>query len=111
MYSLKTKITNYLDYRLYLSEVEVELRSKGEFSHRKINRACGFASPNFIQLVVQGKRSLSEESIIGIVKTFNLSNQESRLFQKMVRANDEKDAIKKVSRLEDFQFMKNYATS
>lgn len=101
MYSLQTKITAFLDYRRFLSEVEVELRARGEFSHRKLNRACGFTSPNYLQLVIQGKRGLTEDSIAGIAKTFGMSVSESRLFAKMVRANDEKIADRKVAWLED----------
>lgn len=101
MYSLQTKITAFLDYRRFLSEVEVELRARGEFSHRKLNRACGFTSPNYLQLVIQGKRGLTEESIAGIAKTFGMSGPESRLFTKMVRANDEKVAERKVAWLEE----------
>lgn len=101
MYSVKTRISDFLDYRVYLSAVETELRNKGEFSHRRWNRDCGFSSPNFLQLVVQGKRKLSPSAADGVIQALQLSKEEGKLFKKMITANDEIDQIRKLGFVEE----------
>jgi uncharacterized protein (TIGR02147 family) len=96
LYSVKTKIHNYLDHRLFLKDIEQELRDQGVFSHRKINRICGFSSPNYLQLVTQGKRNLSEEGARKVCKTFGLSSEDTELFLEIMTVNLEPQMEKRV---------------
>lgn len=44
----------------------------------------GLASPNYLQLVMQGKRNLSEEMAVRVAKTLGLSDAETRYFKGLV---------------------------
>lgn len=100
-YSISTSVSAFLDHRLYLDAVEKELREKGLFSHRQFNRDCGFSSPNFLQLVIQGKRNLSDDGARQVCETLRLSKTETRLFLKMRRANLERDPARRTALLQD----------
>lgn len=100
-YSVETSILSYLDHRLYLGDVEKELREKGVFSHRRFNRDCGFSSPNFLQLVIQGKRNLSEDGARRVCETLGLSKDETRLFLKMMSTNLEMDPVRRTTLLQE----------
>ena len=82
-------IFKYLDYRHFLKDTYREKKeAKGSgFSFRVFSRQAGFASPNFLQLVMEGKRSLSPDGIGRFIKGLRLSRDEARFFDPLVRFN------------------------
>lgn len=84
-------IFNYLDYRSYLRDMfEHHKRKDKKFSFRYFAHKSGFASPNFIQLVFDGKRNLSLESLSKIAKGFGLKKKEREFFEILVFMNQAK---------------------
>ena len=55
----------YSNYREFLRDWFAQLQSSPGFSFRSFSRIAGFNSPNFVKLVVDGKRNLSIESAEG----------------------------------------------
>ncbi len=52
-------IFTYTSYRRFLHDLyEHKKRGSNGFSHRAFVRMCGFSSPNFLKLVIDGKRNL-----------------------------------------------------
>jgi len=57
-------IFEYDNYRAYLRDLyKFYKETKPHFSYRYFPQKAGFRSPNFLQLVIEGKRNLSPESI------------------------------------------------
>lgn len=82
-------IFKYLDYRHFLKDFyreKKEARGSG-FSFRVFSRQAGFAAPNFLQLVMEGKRNLSPDGIVRFIKGLHLSRDEARFFENLVRFN------------------------
>lgn len=61
--------------------------SVASFSFRYFARQAGFASPNFLQLVIEGKRNLTGDSIPKFAKALKLNKQESDFFNNLVLFN------------------------
>lgn len=84
-------VYNYLDYRAFLKEMVAYKKQKSAgFSYRSFSRIAGFKSPNFLQLVVNGQRNLTNESIAKVTKGFALKKQEREFFENMVFMNQAK---------------------
>jgi uncharacterized protein (TIGR02147 family) len=83
--SWKPDIFSYLDYREYLGDYYVAAKKESKaFSYRYFSRKAGFSSPNFLKLVIEGKRNISEESITRFGRALKLSTAEQRFFSNLV---------------------------
>ena len=81
-------IFDYLDYRAFLRDLFNFRKLKNHlFSYRVFAGKAGFSSPNFLKLVIDGKRNLSNESIGKIAKGFGLKKQEREFFENLVFMN------------------------
>ena len=86
-----TEIFGYLDYRKYLADMYTEKKnSDRSFSFRLFAKRAGFASPNFLQLVMQGKRNLSQQGIMKCLQALKLKKAEAEFFENLVRFNQSK---------------------
>lgn len=84
-------VYDYIDYRTYLRDMfEFKKTTQRFFSYRFFAREAGFASPNFLKLVTEGQRNLTNESVAKIVKGFGLKKQESEFFEYLVFMNQAK---------------------
>ncbi|MBI4238804.1 MAG: TIGR02147 family protein [Deltaproteobacteria bacterium] len=82
----------YTDYRAYLRDAYLAAkRANPVCSYRYFARRAGFASPNFLQLVIEGKRNLSQESIHRFAGAFKLRRRERLFFEVLVHFNQAKD--------------------
>lgn len=63
-----------------------------KFSHRYVSAQAGFATSNFLYLVMQGKRNLGHASILKLAKVMRLKKRESLFFESLVQFNQAKDA-------------------
>lgn len=76
---------SFEDYRAYLKAMIAYLKAtKREFSYRYFSRVAGFRSPNFLQLVAEGKRNLSTPSIGKFAKGLGLDAKEQDAFETLV---------------------------
>lgn len=57
------------------------------FSFRFFSKQAGFGSPNYLKLVMDGKRNLSFDAIAKFAKGLRLDNHESEYFRYMVEYN------------------------
>lgn len=84
--SSKPDIFEYLDYRAFLIDVYESAKSRGTaMSYRYLSRRAGFSSPNFIKLVMDGKRNLGDESIQAVAGAIDLNGEEAEFFAALVR--------------------------
>lgn len=78
-------VFEYLDYRAYLRDYFAAAKvQKKQFSFRYFARRAGFSSPNFVQLVMQGKRNLGRAAVDQVTKGLGLTLPESSFFGDLV---------------------------
>jgi uncharacterized protein (TIGR02147 family) len=57
------------------------------YSYRYFSRLAGFSSPNFLKLVMEGERNLTNTSVAGIARGFKLKKPERDFFENLVFMN------------------------
>lgn len=79
----------YLDYRHFLKDHYREHKEKkgAAYSFRSFARMAGLSSPNFLQLVMEGKRNLGPDGIKGFSKALRLNKEEAAHFENLVHFN------------------------
>jgi len=90
MDTLKPSLYEYLDYRQYLRDLYTSLNKKEErrfFSLRYFSRAAGFSSPNYLKLVMDGARNLTQKSIRKFSRALKLDSEETEFFENLVYMN------------------------
>lgn len=96
MYSVNLKVFEFDDFRNYLKCSVQSLRDQGaDFSFRKFSATAGFASPNFLILLIKGERNLSNEGASKIANAFGLENLEKNFFVQLVKYNQAKTSAEK----------------
>lgn len=89
----KPDIFGFLDFRAYLKAYyDAAKAHKSHFSYRYFARRAGYASPNFLQLVISGKRGLSTDSIERFSKALDLNPDEQEFFSALVAFNQAQSA-------------------
>lgn len=106
-------VFEYSDHRSFLKTMFAHCKShSASFSFRKFSKDAGFASPNFLKLVYDGKRNLTIESVNKIARAFKLSKSESEFFSDLVFFNqsnspEEKNTFyKKMNRSKSYREIK-----
>jgi uncharacterized protein (TIGR02147 family) len=85
-------ILAYADFRRYLRDFYTDRKSRvARFSFRAFAKAAGFASPNFILLVMEGKKNLTGESASRLAQAMGLAGEEAAHFLDLVRFGQAKD--------------------
>jgi uncharacterized protein (TIGR02147 family) len=93
---MKPNLFTYDDYRIYLKDSYRFLKeTRKAFSFRYFSREAGFASSNFLQLVMSGKRNLSPHSIPKFAKALKLNQQETEFFENLVMFNQASTSAEK----------------
>lgn len=81
-------VFEYKDYRAYLKDwVEHAKATRRAFSYRWFAKKAGFHTSNFLMLVIQGKRNLTEESLKKCALGLELNKQEEEFFRNLVFMN------------------------
>lgn len=81
-------IYSYEDHRAYLKDWYRHMKqSHRGFTHRSFAKKAGFQTSNFLLLVMQGKRHLTEASINKVMKGMSLSKPEQDFFRHLVFFN------------------------
>ena len=84
-------VFEYHDYRVFLADFYAAKKPHG-FSYRAFSAAAGLGAPNYLQLVILGKRNLSQEMATTFAGTCGLGREASRYFQKLVAFNQSTSA-------------------
>lgn len=81
-------IFDYIDYREFLKDMfAFKKETMPSYSYRYFSRLAGFSSPNFLKLVMEGQRNLTNTSVAGIAKGFKLKKPERDFFENLVFMN------------------------
>ncbi len=94
-------IYDYLDYRAWLGAYYTAAKANiPAFSYRYFARKAGFSSPNFLKLVIDGRRNLSDDSVARFAHALGLAGDERRFFAAVVAFNQAGNAEEKNSAFE-----------
>ena len=89
-------IFSFTDYRKYLRTVYADFKkNKRYFSYRYFSELAGFGGKNYLQMVMDGKRNLSLDSINKFCHGLHLSKREAAYFETMVLFNQTKSEEEK----------------
>lgn len=101
---MKKDIYVYSDYREYLKDsIAFRKAEDPRFSHRYLCGKMGLKTPNFILLVIQGKRNLSLGSVAKLDRILKHGVEESRFFQNLVQFCQSKDDSMKLGYLRELE--------
>jgi uncharacterized protein (TIGR02147 family) len=83
--TLQIDVFSYFDYRSFLRDAYTDLKQRQRgFSYRWFARKAGMTSPNFLKLVIDGKRNLTAESTEKFATALGLTSQETSFFRELV---------------------------
>lgn len=92
------KIYEYNNYRIFLKDTYSYLKqNKTSFSFRYFSRISGFQSPNFLKLVMDGRRNLSKPSTEKVAQALKLKKDESEFFKNLVQFTQSDDSDEKAA--------------
>jgi len=111
-------ISDYLDYRLYLRDFyrHKKFITKNDlrpYSYQLFSAAANIKSPNYLKMIIEGQRNLSEEMIAKFAKALGLNKDQSEEFLYMVKLNQADDTserniyLKKISEIRVEQKLKS----
>ncbi len=84
-------VFQFEDYRELLKALIAQRQREGKvFSYRWFSKQAGFRSPNFLKLVIDGQRNLSDQSVEKCIQTFKLHGAEAQYFRAIVQINQTK---------------------
>jgi uncharacterized protein (TIGR02147 family) len=90
----------YMNFRDYLRDYYAERKKQHAFySFRLFAQKAGFASPNFLKLVIDGKRNMSKESAFRFSKALGHTKKEADYFENLIFFNQSKTLEEKNSYL------------
>jgi uncharacterized protein (TIGR02147 family) len=78
-------VFDYLDHRAFLRDYYRERKAGRGLSFRGFSRRAGLRSPNYLKLVIDGERNLSDKMAERFAKALGLSGESSSYFTTLVR--------------------------
>ncbi len=90
-------IFDYMEFRSFLRDMYAFKKEQyRQFSYRSFALKAGFSSPNFLKLVMDGQRNLTNESVAKIAQGFGLKKSErdyleNLVFMNQAQRHDERD--------------------
>lgn len=91
--SLKTPvISDYLDYRQFLADFYEYKKAKTRrdirpYNYQMFSAAADIKSPNYLKMIIEGRRNLSDEMILKFAKALALSKEQTEEFAHLVHFN------------------------
>lgn len=102
-------VFEFRNYRLYLA-AEYAARKEREygFSYRAFSRRANLGAPNYLKLVIEGQRNLSEATARRFAKALGLDEQSSGYFLDLVCFNQANTLVEKERHLRRLQTYRRY---
>ncbi len=93
--NITTDIFNYLNYREFLKDATQELKEKTSFNLRAFAKSAGIRAPGYLKMVIEDKRSLTEETAAKFAIALGLEKKEKKFFETLVLYNQTSDPDQK----------------
>src|SRR5688572_23947614 len=78
-------VFDYLDYRAFLRDYYTERKARRGFSFRNFSKRAGLGSPNYLKLVMDGDRNLTNEMAARFAHALGLNSDSANYFVELVR--------------------------
>ena len=93
-------LAEYSDYRQYLKDVyEYRRRTEGTglrpYSYSTFSAAADIKSPNYLKLIIEGRRNLSEDMILRFARALRLNKAETEEFHALVLYGQATDTVER----------------
>ncbi len=94
--ALLPNISDYMDYRLYLADFyfykkELTKKSLRPYNYAIFSAAADIKSPNYLKMIIEGKRNLSIDMVQKFAKACGLNKAQSDEFKLLVIFNQSED--------------------
>jgi len=80
-------VYSFLDYRAFLRAYYEHKKAVGKLSFRAFSQRAGLRSPNYLKLVIDGQRNLSQEMAPRFARACGLTGDAERYFERLVDFN------------------------
>lgn len=100
-------VFRYHDYRVFLAAYYQAKKPRG-FSYRAFARAAGLGAPNYLQLVIQGRRNLTPAMAQRFAETCGLAKEAARYFVALVAFNQAESGEERNLRYRELQAFGRY---
>ena len=92
----RPNVRKYTCYRKFLKDFcEYKRASRPSFSVRRFSELAGIKSPNSLQMVIQGKRNMSEDLAASVARAMGLLGAERTYFVALIRSSNAKSPEQK----------------
>jgi len=89
-------IGEYEDYRVFLNAVfEMKKKTNHRFSFRRFAELAGLKSPNYLQLIIEGRRNLTLSTARQIAGRLKFASGEKEYFLSLVKFDGARDTAEK----------------
>ena len=78
-------VFSYLDYRAFLRDYYLRGKERGRVSFRSFSRRAGLKSPNYLKLVMDGDRNITDSMAQRFATALGLSHEAASYFCELVR--------------------------
>jgi uncharacterized protein (TIGR02147 family) len=103
-------VFRYLNFRAFL-DAYYKARKKKGYSFRAFSRRVGLSSPNYLKLVIQGKRNLTPDMARRFAEACRLHGEAAEYFQKLVGFNQAKTSEERMLFYEQLRSFKRYRSA
>jgi uncharacterized protein (TIGR02147 family) len=103
-------VFRYRDYRLFLAAYYQAKKPTG-FSYRGFSKAAALGAPNYLKLVIEGKRNLTPEMAARFAEACALSNDAAEYFVALVHFNQASGAEQKNAAYSKLRAFRRYRRS
>lgn len=104
-------LLQYTDYRAYLKDYYRKQKNKNRsFSYKTFANRAKLASPNYLKLVIDGSRRITDKNISNFIRGLKLNNIESKYFKNLVFYQESKDTDAKQNYLITLNHIRNKVT-
>ena len=100
-------VFRFHDYRAFLAAYYERKKPQG-FSYRAFARAAGLGAPNYLQLVIQGRRNLTAEMASRFADTCGLGKEAAEYFVALVAFNQATTAEERKQRYQKLGSFRRY---
>lgn len=97
----KPDIYAYFDFRKYLKDLTIFLKTEKKFNLRNFARQAGIKAPSYLKMVIDGRRNLTGKTVNKFCEALNISDRPKIYFEKLVLYNQTKNPDLKKGYFED----------
>lgn len=103
-------VFRYLDFRRFLEAYYLARKRRG-YSYRAFSRRAKLSSPNYLKLIIQGKRNLTPEMAVRFAEACQLHGEAAEYFQQLVGFNQARTPEERSLYYERLRLFKRYRTA